>query len=85
MTNAAAARDWILKAIGAEKGIARHFVALSTNAEAVNKFGIDTAQHVRLLGLGRRTLLDGFRHRPLDDDRRRAGEFPGHAGGLSRD
>ena len=43
MTNAAAARDWILKAIGAEKGIARHFVALSTNAEAVSKFGIDTA------------------------------------------
>jgi glucose-6-phosphate isomerase len=43
MTNAAAARDWILKAIGAEEGIARHFVALSTNAEAVAKFGIDTA------------------------------------------
>ncbi len=43
MTNAAAARDWILKAIGAEEGIARHFVALSTNAEAVSKFGIDTA------------------------------------------
>jgi glucose-6-phosphate isomerase len=43
MTNAAAARDWILQAIGAEEGVARHFVALSTNAEAVSKFGIDTA------------------------------------------
>jgi glucose-6-phosphate isomerase len=43
MTNAAAARSWVLKAIGSEKGIARHFVALSTNAEAVSKFGIDTA------------------------------------------
>src|ERR1700735_417952 len=43
MTNAAAARSWILKAIGSEKGIARHFVALSTNAEGVSKFGIDTA------------------------------------------
>jgi glucose-6-phosphate isomerase len=43
MTNAAAARSWVLKAIGSEKGIARHFVALSTNAEGVSKFGIDTA------------------------------------------
>ena len=43
MTNAAAARQWVLNAIGAEQGIARHFVALSTNAEAVRKFGIDTA------------------------------------------
>ena len=43
MTNAAAARRWTLAAIGAEKGIARHFVALSTNAEGVAKFGIDTA------------------------------------------
>ena len=43
MTNAAAARRWTLAAIGAEEGVARHFVALSTNAEAVAKFGIDTA------------------------------------------
>jgi glucose-6-phosphate isomerase len=42
MTNAAAARRWTLSAIGAEQGIARHFVALSTNAEGVGKFGIDT-------------------------------------------
>jgi glucose-6-phosphate isomerase len=43
MTNAAAARRWALAAIGAEQAVARHFVALSTNAEAVQKFGIDTA------------------------------------------
>jgi glucose-6-phosphate isomerase len=43
MTNAAAARAWILNAIGAEEGIARHFVALSTNEAGVKKFGIDTA------------------------------------------
>src|SRR5271157_679895 len=43
MANAALARRWVLNAIGAEEGIARHFVALSTNAEAVQKFGIDTA------------------------------------------
>ena len=43
MTNAAAARRWALASLGAEKAVARHFVALSTNAEAVQKFGIDTA------------------------------------------
>ncbi|HTR14252.1 MAG TPA: glucose-6-phosphate isomerase [Roseiarcus sp.] len=43
MANAAIARKWLLDAIGDEKAIARHFVALSTNAEAVSKFGIDTA------------------------------------------
>ena len=36
-------------------------------------FGIDTGEHVRLLGLGRRALLDGLGDRALDDDRDRAG------------
>jgi glucose-6-phosphate isomerase len=44
MTNAHTARDWLLKGLkGEEKAIAKHFVAVSTNAEAVSKFGIDTA------------------------------------------
>jgi len=44
MTNANTAREWSLKGLGGdEKSIARHFVAVSTNAEAVSKFGIDTA------------------------------------------
>jgi glucose-6-phosphate isomerase len=43
MTNAHSARAWALKALGDEKAIARHFVAVSTNAAAVAKFGIDTA------------------------------------------
>jgi glucose-6-phosphate isomerase len=44
MTNAHTARDWALKGLGGEeKAIARHFVAVSTNAAEVNKFGIDTA------------------------------------------
>ena len=43
MTNANAAREWTLKAVGSDDGIAKHFVALSTNAEGVKKFGIDTA------------------------------------------
>lgn len=43
MTNAHSARDWFLKAAGDEKHVAKHFAALSTNAEAVGEFGIDTA------------------------------------------
>jgi len=44
MTNAHTARDWVLKGLGGdEKGIAKHFVAVSTNAAEVSKFGIDTA------------------------------------------
>ena len=41
MTNAATARQWVLDALGAESAIAKHFVAVSTNAEAVEEFGID--------------------------------------------
>jgi len=45
MTNARAARAWSLAGLGgAEKAIARHFVAASTNAAEVAKFGIDTAE-----------------------------------------
>jgi glucose-6-phosphate isomerase len=44
MTNAHTARDWSLSAFGGDqKSIAKHFVAVSTNAEDVAKFGIDTA------------------------------------------
>jgi glucose-6-phosphate isomerase len=43
MTNAHTARDWSLKGLGGdEKSVARHFVAVSTNAAEVSKFGIDT-------------------------------------------
>jgi len=43
LTNAASARDWIVSALGSENAVAKHFVAVSTNAERVAKFGIDTA------------------------------------------
>jgi glucose-6-phosphate isomerase len=44
MTNALTAREWLLQAFtGDEKAIAKHFVAVSTNASLVAKFGIDTA------------------------------------------
>ncbi|MEZ5116677.1 MAG: glucose-6-phosphate isomerase [Candidatus Nanopelagicales bacterium] len=43
MTNARTARDWLLQALGDESAVAKHFVAVSTNAGEVAKFGIDTA------------------------------------------
>ena len=44
MTNAHTARDWALAGLGGdESSIAKHFVAVSTNAAEVTKFGIDTA------------------------------------------
>ncbi len=42
MTNARSAREWALAALGDESAIAKHFVAVSTNAEKVSAFGIDT-------------------------------------------
>jgi glucose-6-phosphate isomerase len=42
MTNARSARDWSLAALGDEAAIAKHFVAVSTNAGEVASFGIDT-------------------------------------------
>jgi glucose-6-phosphate isomerase len=44
MTNAQSARDWSLRGLGGDaKAVAKHFVAVSTNAEKVAAFGIDTA------------------------------------------
>jgi glucose-6-phosphate isomerase len=44
MTNAQSARDWLLAGFGGDaKAVAKHFVAVSTNAEKVSAFGIDTA------------------------------------------
>ncbi len=43
LTNARSARDWCLAAMGDIRAVAKHFVAVSTNAKEVEKFGIDTA------------------------------------------
>ncbi|MEU8004421.1 glucose-6-phosphate isomerase [Catellatospora sp. NPDC049111] len=43
LTNATSARDWLLSRLGDPAAIAKHFVAVSTNAERVAEFGIDTA------------------------------------------
>ena len=42
MTNAHSARQWAVDTLGDESAVARHFVAVSTNADAVREFGIDT-------------------------------------------
>jgi glucose-6-phosphate isomerase len=42
LTNAASARDWVVAELGDEAAVARHFVAVSTNAQRVADFGIDT-------------------------------------------
>jgi glucose-6-phosphate isomerase len=43
LTNATSARDWVVGELGSEDAVAKHFVAVSTNAEKVSAFGIDTA------------------------------------------
>ena len=43
LTNAKSARDWAVSALGSPDAVANHFVAVSTNAERVAEFGIDTA------------------------------------------
>ena len=43
MTNAQSARSWLIERLGDEGAVAKHFVAVSTNADAVSAFGIDTA------------------------------------------
>ena len=72
MTNAHSARAWALAALGDEAAVAKHFVAVSTNADEVARVRHRPGEHVRVLGLGRRPLLDGLGDRPLDDARDRA-------------
>ena len=43
LANAQLARDWVVRGLGTDKAVQRHFVAVSTNAKEVSKFGIDTA------------------------------------------
>jgi glucose-6-phosphate isomerase len=43
LTNATSARDWVVSSLASEDAVARHFVAVSTNAERVAKFGIEVA------------------------------------------
>ena len=85
MTNAESAKAWLLKALGDPAAVAKHFVAVSTNAEKVAGVRHRHGQHVRVLGLGRRAVLAAVGDRAVADDRDRAGEFLRDAGRLSRD
>ena len=86
MTNARTAREWSLAGLGGdEAAVAKHFVAVSTNAEEVVEVRDRHRQHVRLLGVGRRPLLDGLGDRPLDDAGDRPGPLRRDAGRLPRD
>src|SRR5206468_9824503 len=60
MTNAESARDWLLNGLGGDKkAVAKHFVAVSTNAEKVSAFGIDTANMFGFWdGVGGRYSMD---------------------------
>jgi glucose-6-phosphate isomerase len=66
------ARVAVQSTLGDEGAVAKHFVALSTNAREVAP-SASTRQHVRVLGLGRRPLLALERHRPVHRNRDRDG------------
>ena len=73
ITNATSARRWLVDRPGRRRAaVARHFVAVSTNAEGGGRLRHRPGQHVRVLGLGGRPLLGRLGHRPVADDRRRA-------------
>ena len=65
MSNAHTARNWFLESAEDAAHVAKHFVAMSTNTEKVVEFGIDPAEHVRILGLGGRPLFAMVGHRPV--------------------
>jgi glucose-6-phosphate isomerase len=67
MTNAHSARAWSLAGLGGDEGaIARHFVAVSTNAQEVAKFGIDTANMFGFWDwVGGRYSMDSEHYRDL--------------------
>ena len=86
MTNAESARQWLLAGLGGDvKAVARHFVAVSTNAAEGVGVRHRHREHVRVLGLGGRPLFHGFGDRPVDDARRRSRELPRDAGRLPPD
>ena len=84
MTNAQTARAWCLRhsegRAGGRQALRRRLDQRRGSEQVRHRHG----EHVRVLGLGRRPLLDGFGHRPVDDDRDRPRELPGDARRLPR-
>ena len=84
MTNAHAARAWLLAALkGEDFGYRQAFCRRLHERTGGSAVRHRHGQHVRFLGLGGRSLLNGFGHRPLDDVGDRPRQFPRHAGWLS--
>ena len=84
MTNAHTARAWLIKELGDEAAVAKHFVAVSTNARRGEQVRHRYRQHVRVLGLGRRALLAVVGHRPAHRGLSRHGAFHRAAGRRAR-
>ena len=83
MTNAHAARSWALRSLGGdEKSVAKHFVAVSTNAEEVSEVWHRHREHVWLLGLGWRPLFHGFGDWTFDHAGHRTGQFSRYVGRI---
>ena len=77
MTNAHTAREWVLAALGGDEeadrqALRRRFDQRRGSGQVRHRY----RQHVWVLGLGRRALLDGLGDRPFHDAGHRAGEFP---------
>ena len=85
MTNARTARAWCLRALrrraGGRQALRRGLDQRRRGRQVRHRHG----EHVRLLGLGRRPLLDGLGDRPVDHARDRPGALPRDAGRLPRD
>ena len=80
MTNAHTARDWSLAGLGGDETASRQALRCGLDQcgggqQVRHRYG----QHVRVLGLGRRPLLDGLGDRPFDHDGHRPGELSRHA------
>ena len=75
MTNAETARKWIEAALG-KAAVAKHFAAVSTALDKVDRLRHRAGPCLRLLGLGRRPLFAVGRDRPADHDLGRREEFP---------
>ena len=85
LTNAKDARAWSLATLKDERAVAKHFVAVSTNAAEVAKFGIDTANMFEFWDwVGGRYSYDSAIG-TVADDRHRPRPLPRHAGRLPRD
>ena len=75
MTNAATARDWLLEAARDDSAVAKHFVAMSTNEEAVKAFGIDAENMFEFSDWVGGSLLALERHRAFYRALRRDGQL----------